>query len=62
MFTYKSLKTRGCRASASEKVLPLCTESAILMIVFFISLSRSCFARTFKLLSNGKPESISVAN
>jgi hypothetical protein len=43
-------------------VLPLCTESASLSIVFFMTLSRSCFARTFKLLSSGKPESISVAS
>ena len=62
MLTYRSLKIFGCSASASENVLPLCTESASLLIVFFSTLSRSCFARTFKLLSSGKPESISVAS
>ena len=47
---------------ASENVLPPCTESASLLIVFFRTTSRSCFARTLRPRRSGKPESISVAS
>src|SRR4029077_1945619 len=52
----------GCCASASEKVLPPCTESASASVVRLRTGLRSCFDRTLRERKRGRPESIRVAS
>ena len=56
------LKIFGCWESASENVLPPCTESANLPIVLRKTGSGSCLPKTVRPRSKGSPESINVAN
>ena len=62
MLTNKRLKTLGCCASASEKVLPPSIEVATWAMMPLRVALRSCFSSTRRPRSSGRPASTSVAN
>ena len=62
MLTKRRLKTLGCWASASEKVLPPSMARASSPRMRLRVALRSCFSSTRKPRSSGRPASTSVAN